>query len=119
MKRTNELKKWIKKRTILMKASVSAAMTFLAFYGTKAYVLATAEMPTDLPTGSWLKDWILIIAQNAFVVILAYNAVKAFGKKAWVAFVTLVIAGAIAAFFIYFPTEAVDLLKKFGGKIGD
>ena len=119
MKKIKELKRWIKKRTMMMKASLSAAMTFLALYGTKAYVLATAETPTDLPTGSWLKDWILIIAQNVFVVILAIGAVKAFGKKAWVAFITLAIAGVITAFFIYFPTEAVELLKKFGGKIGD
>lgn len=81
--------------------------------------VAHAEETTDLPTGNWLTDWIMTLAKNAFVVLLAYQAVKAFGKKAWVQFVTLFVAGAIAAFFIYFPTEAVELLKKFGGKIGD
>lgn len=74
---------------------------------------------TDLPTGNWLSDWFMTIVKNAFVVMLAYQAVKAFGKKAWVQFVTLFVAGAIAAFFIYFPNEAVELLKKFGGKVGD
>lgn len=119
MKKIKGLKRWIKKRTMMIRASVTATMTFLAFYSTKVYVLATAETPTDLPTGSWIKDWILIIAQNVFVALLAIGAVKAFGKKAWVTFVTLAIAGVITAFFIYFPTEAVELLKKFGGKIGD
>lgn len=74
---------------------------------------------TDLPTGDWLTDWLMTIAKNIFVVILAYQAMKAFGKKAWVQFVTLFVAGAIAAFFVYFPTEAVELLKRFGGKVGD
>jgi hypothetical protein len=114
-----KLKQRIKGRAILMKASVATGMTVLSFYCTKAYVLAAEEIPTDLPTGSWLKDWVLKIAQNAFIVLLAYGAVKAFGKKAWVSFITLVAAGAIAAYFIYFPDDAVSLLKKFGGKLGD
>lgn len=118
----NRKKEIVKTRMNRVKASLSVWLVVLTFYGTKVYATATEATPTtpsDLPTGSWIKDWILIIAQNVFVVLLAIGAVKAFGKKAWVTFVTLAIAGAITAFFVYFPTEAVELLKKFGGKIGD
>lgn len=92
-------------------------------YGKAATILVSLVstprvFAADLPTGKTISDWIVTVAQNAFIALFAIGAVKNFSKKAWGAFVSLFVAGALVAWVIYYPDQVVTLLKNFGIEIG-
>lgn len=62
-------------------------------------------------TGEGLKDAILIILGNLFIIILAARAVGYYAKREWGELITHVAAGVVIAAIIYFPDEVVSLLK--------
>lgn len=62
-------------------------------------------------TGEALKNAILLILGNIFIVLLAVRAVGAWARKEWGELVALVVGAVLVAGFIYFPDQIVTLLK--------
>lgn len=62
-------------------------------------------------TGANLKDWVLVIAGNIFIVILGVRAVTYYAKKEWGEMVGHLLAGVLVAACVYTPQTVVDLLK--------
>lgn len=62
-------------------------------------------------TGEGLKDAILVILGNIFIIILAVRAVSYYAKREWGDLITHVAAGILIAAIIYFPDQVVSLLK--------
>lgn len=71
-------------------------------------------------TGDALKSAILLVVGNAFIVVLAVRAFGHWAKREYGEFVGLIVSAVLVAGFVYFPDEAVNLLKNmwnslFGG----
>lgn len=62
-------------------------------------------------TGDGLKDNVLIILGNIFIIILAARAVGYYAKREWGELVTHLVAGILIAAIIYFPDQVVGMLK--------
>jgi hypothetical protein len=62
--------------------------------------------------GAQLKDWILAIAGNIFIVILVVRAVGYYAKKEWGELVTHVLMAVIIAGFVYFTDGTIVVLKQ-------
>lgn len=65
-----------------------------------------------MTTGTDLKDWVLLLAGNIFVVILAVRSVGYFAKREWGEFTGMIIAAVLVAGFVYFPDQAISVLKQ-------
>ena len=65
-----------------------------------------------MPTGEAVKDGLLLIIGNAFLVVLAVIAFGLWARKAWGEFVTTIAGAVVVVGFVYFPTQSVDFLKK-------
>lgn len=106
--------KWLKKiytlRTTIM-------MSLWLIWLTCRPLLAFAEEGVgelaDLPDGTAAKNWVVSVSENAFIALFIFGAVKAFGKKAWKTFGTLLAMAAITAFVVYRPDDALALLERF------
>jgi len=72
------------------------------------------------PTGVAVKDAVLTLAGNVFIIIFIIRTVGAFAKKEWGELVVNFLAGIIIAGFVYFTDSSVTVLKTiwsliFGG----
>ena len=76
----------------------------------------TNTIAAALTTGADLKIWILAIAGNLFVVVLVVRGLGAFFKRDYGEMVTLFLSGVLLAGLIWFPDDAVSLLKAIWGK---
>lgn len=70
-----------------------------------------------LTTGSDLKTWILIVAGNLFVAILAIRAIGHFMKKDWGEMITLFVAAVFVGAVIWFPDGVKALLGGVWDKV--
>ncbi len=64
-----------------------------------------------MPTGESIKTALLLLIGNAFIVFLAVVMFGAWARKEWGALVASLAGAVFVAGFIYFPTQAVDVLK--------
>lgn len=64
-----------------------------------------------MPTGEAIKDGILLLIGNAFLVVLAVVAFRCWATKQWGELVAVFAGAVIVAGFIYFPTQSVELLQ--------
>lgn len=69
---------------------------------------------------SGLKDWIIVLAGNIFIVILVVRALGAYAKRDWGDMVTNFVVAVVIGFLVYANDSAVALIKHlanlaFGG----
>jgi hypothetical protein len=64
-----------------------------------------------------LVQWILTIVGSLFVAVLAARAFGHWAKKEHGALITHIVGGAVVAFFIFSPNQAVTILKMVGTKL--
>ena len=79
-----------------------------------------AQLLADITaqSGSSLKTAILGICGTIFVIILAAKTLSAWAEEKYGKMVTLLVAGAVVAFVLFFPDQAVTVLKNIGSSIG-
>lgn len=65
----------------------------------------------DLPDGVAVKDWVLLLAGNIFIIIFVIRAIGAFAKKEWGELVVNFLAGIVIAGFVYFTDSSITVLK--------
>lgn len=65
-------------------------------------------------SGQALQKVILGICGTALIVLVAVKALKAYAEDKYGKLASLVIAGGLVAFFVYFPDDAIALLKSLG-----
>lgn len=65
-----------------------------------------------MPTGEAVKDGILLLIGNAFLVVLAVVAFRCWATKQWGELVAVFAGAVVVAGFIYFPSQSVALLQK-------
>lgn len=62
-------------------------------------------------TGTGLRDAVLVVLGNVFVIILAVRAVGYYAKREWGEMVVHLVGGVVVAAIVYFPDSVVTLLK--------
>lgn len=62
-------------------------------------------------TGTAIVDWILALAGNVIIAVLAVGFVSALAKSEWGKMVGLFAGAVIATLFVWFPDTGVGLLK--------
>lgn len=65
-----------------------------------------------MTTGAELRDWVLLIAGNIFMVILAVRSVGHFAKREWGEFTGMLLAAVVVAGIIWFPTQTIELFRQ-------
>ncbi|MBF6050153.1 hypothetical protein GO001_34125 [Streptomyces sp. NRRL B-1677] len=68
-------------------------------------------LAAPLVTGDGLKKWVLVVAGNLFIAVLAARLVGCFMKKDWGEMITMFAAAVLVVGFVYFPDQTVELLK--------
>lgn len=67
-------------------------------------------------TGSGIKEWVLAIVGNLFIVVLVVRMVSHYAKAEWGALMTSLAAAIVLVGFIYFPDDVISILKTAWGK---
>ncbi|MFD8597720.1 hypothetical protein ACFV1L_22220 [Kitasatospora sp. NPDC059646] len=67
--------------------------------------------------GSSLKTWVLAIAGNLFLAVLALRAVGHFFKKEWGEMITLCLAAIFVGAIVWFPDGVKTVLTDLWGKV--
>lgn len=62
-------------------------------------------------TGADLKDWVLIIAGNIFIVILVVRSVGYYAKKEWGELIGHFLVAVVIAGLIYANDQTLSMLK--------
>ncbi|MEU8550965.1 hypothetical protein AB0C81_28975 [Streptomyces roseoverticillatus] len=70
-----------------------------------------------LVTGEGLKKWVLVVAGNLFIAVLAARMVGSFMKKDWGGMITMCAAAVLVVGFVWFPDATVELLKGIWQKV--
>ncbi|MFJ5099255.1 TcpD family membrane protein [Streptomyces sp. NPDC088557] len=78
--------------------------------------LVTLAALTD---GSAVSDWILKVAGNVLLALIALRALKHFAKEDWGAMITMVVAAVFVAGFVWFPSETQSLLGGVWSKVSE
>lgn len=65
--------------------------------------------------GSDLKDWVLALAGNAFIILFIVRSVGSYAKKEWGELVVNILAGVLIAGFVYFTDGTITVLKQLWG----
>jgi hypothetical protein len=68
-------------------------------------------------TGTAIKDWVLVIAGNVFIIILVVRSVGYFAKKEWGDFIGHILVAVVIAGLIYATDTAITLFKGLAGLI--
>ncbi|MER5971637.1 hypothetical protein ABT112_18200 [Streptomyces sp. NPDC002055] len=77
----------------------------------------TLQLAAELTDGSDLKKWILLIAGNVFIVILAVRGIGYYAKREWGELIGHLMAAVVIAGIVYAPNVAVDLFKGIWNKV--
>ncbi|GAA1746273.1 hypothetical protein [Nostocoides vanveenii] len=62
-------------------------------------------------TGLALRNWVLVIVGNIFVIILAVRAVGYYARRDWGDMTAHLVAAVVVAGVIFFPDQVITLLK--------
>ncbi|MGA5134479.1 hypothetical protein ACPCTO_32270 [Streptomyces olivoreticuli] len=72
-----------------------------------------------LTSGVQLKDWVITVAGNVFLIILIVRGIGHYAKREWGGLITHVMAGVVVAGFVYASdvtkTVLVDVWTKVVG----
>lgn len=60
---------------------------------------------------SGLKDWVIVIAGNIFIVIMVLRALGAYAKRDWGDLITNLCVAIVIGFLVYANDSAVALIK--------
>lgn len=63
-----------------------------------------------MTSGEDLRDWILLVAGNIFIIVLAARSVGHFAKREFGEMIGMCVAAVVVAGFVYFPDESIDFL---------
>lgn len=66
---------------------------------------------------SGLKDWVLLIAGNIFVIFLVARAVGYYARREWGEMIGHLLAGVLVAGLVYSTDATVNLLKEAWQKL--
>ncbi|WP_432094913.1 hypothetical protein [Streptomyces sp. bgisy100] len=77
----------------------------------------TLQLAAELTDGSDLKKWILLIAGNVFIVILAVRGIGYYAKREWGELIGHLMAAVVIAGIVYAPNVAVDMFKGIWSKV--
>lgn len=64
-------------------------------------------------TGQGILDWVLAIAGNALIGVLAIFAVLYIARSEWGKVIGLIAGAIIAGLFVWFPDSGVSLIQAF------
>jgi len=64
-----------------------------------------------MPTGDAIRDGILVLAGNIFIIIFVVRSVGAYGKKEWGELTINLIAAVLLVGLIYFNESFIELLR--------
>lgn len=67
--------------------------------------------------GNGLVSWALTIVGSLFGLVLGVRGFQHWMKKEWGALITHLAGGAVVAFMIFSPDQAVTILKLIGSKL--
>lgn len=70
-----------------------------------------------LTDASDLKDWVLLIAGNVFIIILVVRAIGYYAKREWGELIGHILIAVIVAGFIFTPNTAISLLRGIWEKV--
>lgn len=65
----------------------------------------------DSVTGAGLKDWVIIVAGNIFIVLFVVRTLGAFAKKEWGEMIVNVLVGVFVAGLVYSTDSTITILK--------
>ena len=65
----------------------------------------------DLPTGIAIRDSILILAGNIFIIIFIVRSVGSYAKKEWGELTLNIVAAVVLVGLIYFNESFIELLR--------
>lgn len=68
-------------------------------------------------TGAELKDWIIILAGNIFIVILVVRAVSHFAKREWGELLGTILIAIFIGWIVYSTDTFINFLKWAAAKI--
>lgn len=64
-----------------------------------------------------IKNIVLALAGNVFIIIFVIRAVGAYAKREWGELVTNILAAILIAGFIYFNDSTINILKWIWGQV--
>ena len=70
-----------------------------------------------MPDGIAIKDAVLVLAGNVFIIIFIVRTVGAFAKKEWGELVVNVVAAIVIIGFVYFTDSSIEVLKSIWSMI--
>lgn len=79
--------------------------------------METHLIPLAIGSGVELKDWILLVAGNVFIVVLAVRAVGYYAKREWGEMLGHLVAGIIVAGLVYATDQSIGILRTLWGMI--
>ncbi|UYG18306.1 hypothetical protein BRM3_14990 (plasmid) [Brachybacterium huguangmaarense] len=68
-------------------------------------------------TGAELKDWVLIVAGNIFIVILVVRAISHYAKREWGELITNLLIAVFIAWIVYSNSTFIAFLRWAAEKI--
>lgn len=65
-------------------------------------------------TGTDLKDWVLLVAGNILIVIIAVRAIGYYAKREWGELIMHVVAGVVVGILVWNTQGAITFLQSLG-----
>ncbi|MER7112252.1 hypothetical protein [Streptomyces sp. NPDC000229] len=79
--------------------------------------MSMMEIAAPLTDGTQLKDWVLLIAGNIFIVILAVRGIGYYAKREWGELIGHLMAAVVIAGIVYAPNVAIGLFRGIWEKV--
>ena len=67
--------------------------------------------------GADIKDWVLLIGGNIFIIIMVIRSISCYAKKEWGDLVTNLVVAAVIAWIVYSNDSFIEFLKWIFGKL--
>ncbi|MET9413366.1 hypothetical protein ABZY03_04100 [Streptomyces klenkii] len=74
-------------------------------------------MEIALSNGDELKTWVIAVAGNIFLIVLAVRAIGHYAKREWGELLAHFIAGVVVAGFVYASDSAKGMLTAIWNKV--
>jgi hypothetical protein len=72
---------------------------------------AADVLAATIPTGIAIKDAVLVLAGNVFIIIFIIRSVGSWAKKEWGELIVNMLAAVVIGGLVYFTADAVEMLK--------
>ncbi|MGW1072740.1 hypothetical protein [Streptomyces sp. NPDC002537] len=74
-------------------------------------------MQLALTSGAELKSWVIMIAGNIFLIVLAVRAIGHYAKREWGELLGHFLAGVVVAGFVFESDVTIQMLKDIWTKV--